>query len=537
MSSSTPRESTQQQENESIQKPTSATLSSHTPQNHSKPATPQTHPTSPILLPTTINTIKPSHHLSFIHITNGPNPPSLAGAISLNETTFRNAIASHASGHHPLHHVKKPESTTHDSSEIEDASHGRGLGKSLSVVVKGTHYGETISDPRKSVSAGAVTRAVFVQEAVERVDLVGDGIQVVDEVTAGETGTEIKVSQILVGEGSETVVVTGHQADESSVAIDTAENTTAPVVIIATPVVERESVLIEVPVSMMIDVKPVEVVSLVETSSGDTASVEPISAPIELIPAIIPQVPDISSDLDNHPSIPQVLDTEPNVGKEDTLKSDITVHEISLLADHETHENGQSAFNDVLETTAPIIPGNKEATPPPVPPSSPRPLSLKVTLPLLMTTSYNLQQMGPPPTGTSHKRRLETLGIFLPTLSQKSTAVSTTKPRHRFAISNKPTPNVASWQHRFPHPFHKYQGDNTVRHEGHMFGDPSAVMDCAQRSPGFRVLQKDGRVGFELAPMAALGWLKRIGGEGKERRVNFGSGPRGREGFVIGRPK
>ncbi|KAI9335151.1 hypothetical protein BDR26DRAFT_866255 [Obelidium mucronatum] len=172
-------------------------------------------------------------------------------------------------------------------------------------------------------------------------------------------------------------------------------------------------------------------------------------------------------------------------------------------------------------------------------------LPIQISLPLLMTTAYKLQQMGNPPAGTSHKRRLESLGITLPalpptTLSEKRKQEQKQKQKaHKLAISLRPTPNVQSWHNRFPHPFLHYKGDDHISKEGLMFGDLNGKAPFSeQRAAGFRVLQKDGRVGFELAPMAALGWLKRIGGSSKaEKKVNFGSGPRGKDGHRMGKLK
>ncbi|KAI8614617.1 hypothetical protein BC830DRAFT_1126583 [Chytriomyces sp. MP71] len=177
------------------------------------------------------------------------------------------------------------------------------------------------------------------------------------------------------------------------------------------------------------------------------------------------------------------------------------------------------------------------------------------------------------PAGTSHTRRLAMLGVVIPTIP--SVAMHTAppaKPTHRFAkqyqkeqeqqqllsqhfpnhppatLSKRPHPSVQSWGHRFPHPFLHHKHDDRIPTTdpatGLLFPDndaSNAANPFACKGPGFRVHRRDGRVGFELAPMAALGWLRRIGTTGAGgragRRVNFGSGPRGKEGLVLGRKK
>ncbi|KAJ3228870.1 hypothetical protein HDU81_005830 [Chytriomyces hyalinus] len=168
------------------------------------------------------------------------------------------------------------------------------------------------------------------------------------------------------------------------------------------------------------------------------------------------------------------------------------------------------------------------------------------------------QRSLPPPPGTSHKRRLEMLGIVIPAARSTSQVKPVpSKPTHRFAASEKSKPSsvhaipatlskrpnagVQSWGARFPHPYLHFKNDDTVPSvDGnglYLFDNDagSAVNPHAVRTPGFRVLQADGRVGFEIAPMAALGWLKRIGGVSQQRLTNFGSGPRGKGGHAIGR--
>ncbi|KAJ3135758.1 hypothetical protein HK100_002403 [Physocladia obscura] len=124
--------------------------------------------------------------------------------------------------------------------------------------------------------------------------------------------------------------------------------------------------------------------------------------------------------------------------------------------------------------------------------------------------------------------------------------------KYKLAITDRPTANVTSWGTRFPQPFLHYKSDDTITQVGRMFGEHSGNTDRSRlyyglgetvsRTPGFRVLQSDGRVGFELAPMAALGWLDRIGGRvrhayNQKPRVNFGAGPRCKEGHVLGHRK
>ncbi|KAI8845635.1 hypothetical protein BJ741DRAFT_703049 [Chytriomyces cf. hyalinus JEL632] len=168
------------------------------------------------------------------------------------------------------------------------------------------------------------------------------------------------------------------------------------------------------------------------------------------------------------------------------------------------------------------------------------------------------QRSPPPPPGTSHKRRLEMLGIVIPAVrSTSQVKPAPSKPTHRFAASEKsktsnthaipatlskrPIAGVQSWGARFPHPYLHFKNDDNVPSvDGnglYLFDNDagSAVNPHAVRTPGFRVLQADGRVGFEIAPMAALGWLKRIGGVSQKRLTNFGSGPRGKGGHAIGR--
>ncbi|KAJ3234884.1 hypothetical protein HDU78_005583 [Chytriomyces hyalinus] len=168
------------------------------------------------------------------------------------------------------------------------------------------------------------------------------------------------------------------------------------------------------------------------------------------------------------------------------------------------------------------------------------------------------QRSPPPPPGTSHKRRLEMLGIVIPAVRSTSQVKPVpSKPTHRFAaseqskassthaipatLSKRPNAGVQSWGARFPHPYLHFKNDDNVPSvDGnglYLFDNDagSAVNPHAVRTPGFRVLQADGRVGFEIAPMAALGWLKRIGGVSQKRLTNFGSGPRGKGGHAIGR--
>ncbi|KAJ3065449.1 hypothetical protein HDU98_011192 [Podochytrium sp. JEL0797] len=139
-----------------------------------------------------------------------------------------------------------------------------------------------------------------------------------------------------------------------------------------------------------------------------------------------------------------------------------------------------------------------------------------ITLPYLMSTSYRLQQMGKPPPGTSHTRRLASLGLTFPTIP--TNAPTSRQKQHQAPLPRRrPHPDLSTWSNRFPHPFLHHKDLPVDRTKGwyHVYGQDAMYEGDAfmqQRVPGFRVLQRDGRVGFELAPMAALGWLKKVNG-------------------------
>ncbi|KAJ3205343.1 hypothetical protein HDU82_005259 [Entophlyctis luteolus] len=138
-----------------------------------------------------------------------------------------------------------------------------------------------------------------------------------------------------------------------------------------------------------------------------------------------------------------------------------------------------------------------------------------VVLPLLVAAPAAAELTA----GTSTRVRLAHLGIVLPHLASPN--------QRRRRRKEQQQQKQERWQ-REESMRRRAAGDTTARMS-------KQFTLAQQRVPGFRVLDRDGRVGYEIAPMAALGWLDLIAGRMVPPRVNFGSGPRSKDGFVMGR--